>query len=329
MNKVRFGVIGTSAICERFLNAASTHENFELIAVYSRKLETAKEFGEKQGAKLFFDNIENFAKCKEIDAVYIASPNAFHAEQAIVCLNNKKHVLCEKPMASNLKEVENMIKVAEKNKVLLMEAMRLTVLPNFLSVKENIHKIGKIRRYFASYCQYSSRYDKYKEGIILNAFKKELSNGALMDIGVYCIHPMVSLFGKPNDVISNGIFLDTGVDGQGTAIFTYDDFSSVIMYSKISDSKLPIEIQGEEGTIISDGIHFNNVKIVYRDGREENISICQRKDDMYYELDEFIKLINNNEIDSNKNSHLNSLIAIELMDKIRKEIGLEFPADLK
>ena len=329
MNKVRFGVIGTSAICERFLNAASTHENFELIAVYSRKLETAKEFGEKQGAKLFFDNIENFAKCKDIDAVYIASPNAFHAEQAIVCLNNKKHVLCEKPMASNLKEVENMIKVAEKNKVLLMEAMRLTVLPNFLSVKENIHKIGKIRRYFASYCQYSSRYDKYKEGIILNAFKKELSNGALMDIGVYCIHPMVSLFGKPNDVISNGIFLDTGVDGQGTAIFTYDDFSSVIMYSKISDSKLPIEIQGEEGTIISDGIHFNNVKIVYRDGREENISICQRKDDMYYELDEFIKLINNNEIDSNKNSHLNSLIAIELMDKIRKEIGLEFPADLR
>lgn len=329
MNKVRFGVIGTSAICERFLNAASTHENFELIAVYSRKLETAKEFGEKQGAKLFFDNIENFAKCKDIDAVYIASPNAFHAEQAIVCLNNKKHVLCEKPMASNLKEVENMIKVAEKNKVLLMEAMRLTVLPNFLSVKENIHKIGKIRRYFASYCQYSSRYDKYKEGIILNAFKKELSNGALMDIGVYCIHPMVSLFGKPNDVISNGIFLDTGVDGQGTAIFTYDDFSSVIMYSKISDSKLPIEIQGEEGTIISDGIHFDNVKIVYRDGREENISICQRKDDMYYELDEFIKLINNNEIDSNKNSHLNSLIAIELMDKIRKEIGLEFPADLR
>lgn len=329
MNKVRFGVIGTSAICERFLNAASTHENFELIAVYSRKLETAKEFGEKQGAKLFFDNIENFAKCKDIDAVYIASPNAFHAEQAIVCLNNKKHVLCEKPMASNLKEVENMIKVAEKNKVLLMEAMRLTVLPNFLSVKENIHKIGKIRRYFASYCQYSSRYDKYKEGIILNAFKKELSNGALMDIGVYCIHPMVSLFGKPNDVISNGIFLDTGVDGQGTAIFTYDDFSSVIMYSKISDSKLPIEIQGEEGTIISDGIHFDNVKIVYRDGREENIAICQRKDDMYYELDEFIKLINNNEIDSNKNSHLNSLIAIELMDKIRKEIGLEFPADLR
>ncbi len=329
MNKVRFGVIGTSAICERFLNAASKHKNFELIAVYSRKLETAKEFGEKHGAKLFFDNIEKFAECKDIDAVYIASPNAFHAEQAILCLNNKKHVLCEKPMASNLKEVENMIKVAEKNKVLLMEAMRLTVLPNFLSVKENIHKIGKIRRYFASYCQYSSRYDKYKEGIILNAFKKELSNGALMDIGVYCIHPMVSLFGKPNDVISNGIFLDTGVDGQGTAIFTYDDFSSVIMYSKISDSKLPIEIQGEEGTIISDGIHFNNVKIVYRDGREENISICQRKDDMYYELDEFIKLINNNEIDSNKNSHLNSLIAIELMDKIRKEIGLEFPADLR
>ncbi len=329
MNKVRFGVIGTSSICDQFLKAAKTHEKFELVAVYSRKLETAKDFGEKHGAELFFDNIERFVKCEDIDAVYIASPNAFHAEQAILCLNNKKHVLCEKPMASNLNEVKKMVSVAEKNKVLLMEAMRLTVLPNFLNVKENIHKIGKIRRYFASYCQYSSRYDKYKEGIILNAFKRELSNGALMDIGVYCIHPMVSLFGKPNSVMSQAMFLESGVDGQGTAIFDYNDFSSIIMYSKISNSKLPLEIQGEEGTIISDGIHFNNVKIIYRDGREEDISIKQRKDDMYYELDEFIRVINNKEINSDKNSHLNSLTAIELMDSIRSEIGLEFPADLK
>ena len=244
-----------------------------------------------------------------------------------MCIENNKHVLCEKPMASNLREVKKMISLAEEKGVLLMEAMRITVLPNFLRVKENLHKIGKIRRYFASYCQYSSRYDKYKEGIILNAFKRELSNGALMDIGVYCIHPMIALLGKPNGIVSQAVFLENGIDGQGTAMASYGDAGGLIMYSKISDSKLPLEIQGEDGTILIDGILFKSAKIVYRDGREEVISIRQREDDMYYELDEFIKVINSNEVDSMKNSHKNSLMAIELMDKIRSQIGLEFPAD--
>lgn len=329
MNKIKFGVIGTGKIVDNFLDAALTHEKFELVAVYSRDIKKAEEFGSKYGATKFFDNLDEFVSCRDIDAVYIASPNALHASQAILCLENKKHVLCEKPMASNKIEVKQMIEKAQENGVLLMEAMRITVLPNFLKVKENLHKIGKVRRYFASYCQYSSRYDKYKEGIVLNAFKRELSNGALMDIGVYCIHPMISLFGKPDGVVSQAVFLESGVDGQGSAMFSYEGASGMIMYSKISDSKLPLEIQGEEGTIVIENILFNSAKIIYRDGREDGISIEQRDNDMYYELDEFINVINSNETESMKNSYKNSLMAIEVMDKIRSQIGLEYPADFK
>ena len=329
MNKIRFGIIGTGKIVERFLDVALTHENFELVAMYSRSIEKAEEFGKKYGATEFFDDLNEFAKSKDIDAVYIASPNSLHSYQAILCLENKKHVLCEKPMASNELEVKAMIDAAKKNNVLLMEAMRLTVLPNFLKVKENLHKIGKVRRYFASYCQYSSRYDKYKEGIVLNAFKRELSNGSLMDIGVYCIHPMINLFGMPNKIVSESMLLESGVDGQGSAFGSYEGASGVVMYSKISDSKLPLEIQGEEGTIIIDSILFKNAKIVYRDGREEIISVDQKENDMYYEIDEFIDVINRNETESKKNSYENSLMAIQAMDEIRMQIGLEYPADLK
>lgn len=329
MSKIKFGIIGTGKIVERFLDVALTHENFELVAIYSRSLEKAEEFGKKYGATEFFDDLNEFASSKDIDAVYIASPNSLHSYQANLCLENKKHVLCEKPMASNEIEVKAMIDAAKKNNVLLMEAMRLTVLPNFLRVKENLHKIGTVRRYFASYCQYSSRYDKYKEGIVLNAFKKELSNGSLMDIGVYCIHPMINLFGMPNKIVSESMLLESGVDGQGSALFSYEGASGVIMYSKISDSKLPLEIQGEEGTIIVDSILFKNAKIVYRDGREEIISVEQKENDMYYELDEFINVINRNETESMKNSYENSLMAIQAMDEIRMQIGLEYPADLK
>ncbi|BFK80370.1 Gfo/Idh/MocA family oxidoreductase [Clostridium baratii] len=327
MRKIRFGIIGTGKIVHNFLDAALKHKEFELTSVYSRDINKAKEFGKPYGAKNFFDDLEEFSKCNEIDAVYIASPNFLHESQSILCMNNKKHVLCEKPMASNSKEVSRMIKASKDNGVLLMEAMRLTVLPNFLKVKENLNKIGKIRRYFASYCQYSSRYDSFKEGVVLNAFNKDFSNGALMDIGVYCIHPMINLFGKPNKVISNSVFLSNGIDGEGSVIFNYDDFDGIIMYSKISNSNLPLEIQGEDGSMLISNIHFEDVKIIYRDGREEKISIEPLKNDMYYEIDEFIRCIKNGQLESKLNSLSNSLSAIELMDEIRKEIGLKFPAD--
>ncbi|WP_458339829.1 Gfo/Idh/MocA family protein, partial [Clostridium perfringens] len=140
--------------------------------------------------------------------------------------------------------------------------------------KDNLYKIGKVRKYFASYCQYSSRYDKYKAGEVLNAFKKELSNGAIMDIGVYCIAPMINLFGKPKTIKADGIMLETGVDGEGSVVFGYDDMDGAVIYSKISNSYLPSEIQGEEGSIIIDRINtFEKVKIVYRDGREEDLTL--------------------------------------------------------
>ena len=181
---MKFGVIGTNWITESFIAAAKEINDFTLSAVYSRTEEKAKEFAEKNDAKHTFTDLEKMAASDEIDAVYIASPNSFHAEYAITLMNHGKHVICEKPMASNVREVEKMIAVAKENNVLLMEAMRSTVMPNFRSIQENLHKIGKVRRYFANPCQYSSRYDKYKEGTILNAFKPEFSNGSLMDIGI-------------------------------------------------------------------------------------------------------------------------------------------------
>ncbi|NMS88395.1 Gfo/Idh/MocA family oxidoreductase [Clostridioides difficile] len=336
MGKVRFGIIGTSNISKIFLKAASRIKEFELIAVYSRDLEKAKEFGEPYGASIFFDNLEQMAKSNDIDAIYIASPNAIHSKQALTCLKYKKHVLCEKSLASNLKEVRLMIETARDNNVLLMEAMRITCVPNFKAVKENLYKIGKIRRYFGSYCQYSSRYDKYKNGIIENAFKKELSNGALMDIGVYCIHPMVNLFGAPKSVKAISHILQTGVDGEGSAIFQYDEMDAIIQYSKIANSHIPSEIQGEEGSIIIERLNlFEKAIIKYRDGREEDISILKEKEEekpreiegMYYELMEFISLINNNKMESNINSHENSTIVMELMDEIRRQCNIVYPAD--
>lgn len=331
MNKevIRFGIIGTNNITEWFLNGAGQVKDFVLTAVYSRDKEKAEEFAEKHNAKHIFTNLSEMAKSDLIDAVYIASPNALHAEQAILFLNNKKHVLCEKAFASNTKEVIKMIEVAKNNQVILMEAMKTTQLPNFKLIKDNLYKIGKVRKYFGSYCQYSSRYDKYKEGIVLNAFNKELSNGGLMDIGVYCIHPMINLFGRPKEVKANALILESGVDGEGSIIFKYDEMNAMIMYSKITNSKLYSEIQGEEGNIIIENINkFERVRIVFRDGKEEELTEFHNEQDMCYEIMTFVDMIKAGDMVRSLNLLQTSKWVMETMDEARKQIGLTFPADL-
>ena len=236
VKKVRFGVVGTNKITDWLLAGAQQDERFELSAVCSRSQERADEFAAKYGVNHSFTSVEEMASSDVVDAVYIATPNCTHAKIAITCMNQGKHVLCEKPMASNAHEVKQMINAAKKNHVVLMEAMIATMNPNFIKVKELLSKLGTIRRYFASYCQYSSRYDKFKEGVVLNAFNPALSNGAMMDIGVYTIYPLIALFGKPKAVNAQGVMLSSGTDGQGVVNLLYDGMNATALYSKIANS---------------------------------------------------------------------------------------------
>lgn len=327
---VRFGVIGTNFIVDTVLQAAFSEPRFQVMAVYSRNIDTANSFADKYDLPYRFTSLEEMARCDQIDAVYIASPTSCHAEQSVLFMKHGKHVLCEKPIASNAIEVKMMIEASNKYNVVLMEAMRSTLTPHFRQVINHLKDIGTVRRYFASYCQYSSRYDKLKEGIVLNAFKPELSNGAVMDLGVYTIYPMIVLFGKPLSIQATGMLLNTGVDGQGAVNFSYKDMNATVLYSKIADSLLPSEIQGEDGVISMDRIDFiTELKLQLRSGDLLDLSITDRYSQYYYEIAEFIDLIESGGRESLINSHANSLITIEVIDEIRRQLGVVFPADTK
>lgn len=337
MRKIRFGVVGTNKITDWVLAGAREDERFELAAVCSRTQERADEFAAKYGVKHTFTSVEEMAKSDLIDAVYIATPNSTHARIAVTCMDYGKHVLCEKPMASNAQEVKQMIEASQRNHVTLMEAMIATMNPNFNVVRDMLPKLGKIRRFFASYCQYSSRYDKFKEGIVLNAFQPELSNGAMMDIGVYTIYPLVALFGKPLEINAQGVVLSSGADGQGAVNLRYADMNATVLYSKIANSYLPSEIQGEDGNLVMDEIHtIRKVTYIPRpaamSGRgpkpePQDVGVNAEHDDYYYEIKEFINLVEQGKTESEINSHAVSLATIEVIDEVRKQLGVVFPAD--
>ena len=322
---VRFGIIGTNFITDLMIESSKHSSEFILTAIYSRNYETGKKFGEKYNVGNIFTDIDEMIKSGTIDAVYIASPNSFHCKQTIKFLENKIAVLCEKPLATNKTEVLKMIEAANKNKTLLMEGMRLVYNPNFQVLKDTISEITPIRSAVLQFCQYSSRYDKYKEGIILNAFKKELGNGSIMDIGIYPVYLMIGLFGTPLKQESSAFFLKTGVDSHGTLLLKYDGFNSIVNHSKISNCYISSEIIGEKGSIIIDKVStLNKITLKLKDGMEKDITVERLEEDMFYEIEEFIKCFKRKSIESEKNPHSNSIKAIEVLDEYRKNIGLKF-----
>ncbi|TNT79303.1 Gfo/Idh/MocA family oxidoreductase, partial [Escherichia coli] len=194
---IRFAVIGTNWITRQFVEAAHESGKYKLTAVYSRSLEQAQHFANDFSVEHLFTSLEAMAESDAIDAVYIASPNALHFSQTQLFLSHKIHVICEKPLASNLAEVDAAIACARENQVVLFEAFKTACLPNFHLLRQALPKVGKLRKVFFNYCQYSSRYQRYLDGENPNTFNPSFSNGSIMDIGFYCLASAVALFGEP------------------------------------------------------------------------------------------------------------------------------------
>ena len=329
--EVKLGIIGTNFISDQLADAVRRTPGICLQAVYSRKQETGDAFAQKNNVPCVFTDYDAFLS-SDIDAVYVASPNFAHCEQTTRALEHRKHVLCEKVMALDEQQVRSMISCARANNRILLEAMRPDFDPALRLAEENLPRIGQIRRAVFEYCQYSTRYDRFREGTILNAFNPELGNAAVMDIGVYCIHSAVRFFGMPDDIEAFSTRLSNGFEGSGSVLLRYaHDMIVEAVYSKITASVTPSIIQGEEGSILIDGMStFNSVELRLRKGYKDPLEGGSREilpyvpeaNNMVCEVREFLRLIENNEID---HKYLNySLDAIRVIDEVRKQTGIRF-----
>src|SRR5690606_6238892 len=194
--KIRWGIIGLGHIANKFATDLLTIKDAELYAVASRKEESANKFASKYGAKKAYGTYEELANDPNIDAVYIATPHTFHRKNTLMCLEKGIAVLCEKPFAMNINEVEEMIAKSLEKDVLLMEAMWTYFLPHYQYVLEFLKRkeLGEIIKIEADFGG-KPTYD-----VTHRLFNKELGGGSLLDIGIYPIFVALSALGLPEQI---------------------------------------------------------------------------------------------------------------------------------
>ncbi len=285
---MNIAVIGTNFISDDFCDAALAVDGVKVNAVYSRTPERGFDFSRKHGIERVYTDYSEMLSDKDIDAVYIASPIFAHAQQSVRAIRAGKHVLCEKMMAATLDEFYEMKSASEKYGRVLLEAMRPAHDPLWRAVKENLPRIGKIRRASLEFCQYSSRYDKFKSGEVLNAFDPKIKNSALSDIGIYPLFAVLHLFGEPKSLDSRSVFLENGFEGAGVLTLGYPETLVTVTYSKIFGGSLPSVIEGEDGSIIINKISApTEITLKLRGKAPELIARAESEKNMRYEIEAF------------------------------------------
>lgn len=325
---MKFGTIGTGYIVHVFLDGVY-QSGSSLAAVYSRNRDKGNAFAKHYEINNVYTDLNDFLHDDEIDVVYVASPNSLHYPQAMQALAAGKHVVVEKPMASTLKECEEMIALAKEKGLFLFEAITNQHLPNYAYVKEILPKIGRIRMVQCAFSQYSSRYDALYRKETPNVFNPAFSGGALYDINVYNLHFVIGLFGEPDDVHYYCNKHPNGIDLSGTVILTYPDFIAVCTGAKDCQGTNFVQVQGEKGYAYVHGSASACSKVSLYLGKDAEVVFNEQdqRNVLYYENVDFKKIIESKDY-AKRDALLNeSLICMKVLNLARNDAKIVFTAD--
>ena len=286
---MKLGIIGAGKIAQEVLTFINTIENIETVAIAAtlRSEEKLKKLSAKYEISKYYTDYEDLLKNPEVEVVYVALPNNLHYEVMDKGLDYGKDIICEKPFTANINQALKIFKKAESKDRIILEAMSNRFIPNAIKVKEEIGKLGKIKIVSFNYSQYSSRYDRFRQGDIAPAFSLENAGGTLMDLNIYNIDYAINLFGRPKDV-------------------RY--FPNI--------EEIPDALNS-----------FGSYRMMEIGGEYTNYNINEDKSRLYYEFVEFEKIIRNRDMERVSKLKELTLITTETINQARIEAGIFFPVD--
>lgn len=216
-DRIRWGVLGTGYAAARFIEGLRFVPDAEALAVASRGQSRARDFAQQFGVPRAYGSSKDLVRDKDIDVVYIATPNSLHYAHTMLCLSEGKAVLCEKPFALNATEAQEMWDAARHRSLFCMEGMWTRFLPLMRDVRQLVRDggIGDIR--MLSVALGHPMRVQPSSGL----FSAELGGGSLLDLGVYGISLAQNLLGTPSAITACATAGTTGVDEQSCVTLTY------------------------------------------------------------------------------------------------------------
>ncbi|TVZ55556.1 putative dehydrogenase [Lutibacter sp. Hel_I_33_5] len=318
---IKWGIIGLGKIAHQFATDLAKVTNAELYAVASRTQEKADNFSQKFNPEVGYDSYEKLVRDPQVDAIYIATPHSLHKGNTLLCLQNKKAVLCEKPFAMNLQEVEEMITIAKENDVLLMEALWTHFLPHYNYVLELLksEKFGSIKKLEADF--------GFKLAFDLNnrLFNKEVGGGSLLDIGIYPIFAALSTLGNPDSINANATFFENKADSSCDIVFNYKDAKAVLKSTLLEETKTEAIFTLTNAIVkVNSRFHEPSTVTIITDGKEETLDFGYNTIGYSYEIEHFNQLLRDGKKESDIMTFDFSKNLIKTLDTVRKIIGLEY-----
>ncbi|UUF16734.1 MULTISPECIES: Gfo/Idh/MocA family protein [Flavobacterium] len=319
--KIKWGIIGLGNIAHQFAADLLLVEDAELLAVASRDILKAEEFGAKFNAMRMYNSYDLLFEDKEIDIVYIATPHDSHAELSIKALESGKHVLCEKPIALSYKDAERMIEASKKHNKFFMEAFWTRFIPAVQDVLAKVESgiIGEANYIKADFAFIGNDI----EGSRL--FDKNRGGGALFDIGVYPLFLSYIVFGIPKEIIAKAVYHKNGIDLQTSMILQYESAQSILHSSIVSESDMKALISGTKGRIELNSPWFMaDGYSVFKEEEESIYNLPTLGKGYAHEIIECNNCVRNNQIESKLWSHQNSLDLSKIVEEIKTQIRLPF-----
>lgn len=326
IEEIKLGTIGSGSIVHSILDNVSRVEGIRLAAVYSRNEEKGRTLAEEYGASKVYTKMDAFLQDKEINFVYIATPNMLHYEQTKRALLAGKNVICEKPFCTKAQQAAELVAIAKERHLFLVDAVPTAFLPNFEILKAQMSKIGKVKLVLANYSQYSSRYDQLLRGEVPNIFNPEYAGGCLMDINFYNVYLNVALFGRPEEAVYYPNIYGSLTDTSGIMVMRYEGFVSQSAGAKDTWGVNFFQIEGEKGYIyIKDGSNgIAEVKVVTKQG-EEILNEQDNPDRWFYEVRNMTRLILAGDYQAIYQRLDTMLEVMEVLENAREQAGILFP----
>jgi len=322
--KYKWGILAPGKMSAKFTKGLKLLDNVELCAVGSRDKSRAEQFAAENGYKKFYGSYEELAGDKDVDVIYIASPHSHHLEHTMLCLKNKKAVICEKAFGLNAGEVQTMVNEAARQKVFLMEALWPPFQPMYIKTQDILKtgEPGKILHLSARF-SFQAPFDPKDR-----KFNLDLGGGSLLDIGIYPVIDALTFLGVPSDIRAKAAFTETGSEHTISIIFGYEDGRMATLYSSFRTAGgIGCDLLCENGNLsFSRARDMSQCLTVALNGKEnQDFSLLPDGMGYQYEAVEVMRCLDAGKIQSKIVPHSFSLDLIRTLDRIRDSAGIVYP----